>query len=514
MEQPRIGDLPDAQTIWSRRWRLQNLYPIKTEDSRLVPLRFRPVQQQLFDKAEAQGFRGMRPFVLKNRKPGVTTFYELLYLDDSMFSRNRNTLIQAHRQDDLEKLFEIVRLGYEQCPEKIMLEDGSAWLKPKARTENKRELVFEGMHSKISVALSNIGGTNHNLHISEAASIEDTDERIRPTLETVPNREFGSNISVESTAKGVGGWFNETWEDIEAGESEFDGIFFAWFTSPKNRVETPHDFSPTAAEQELAAKVAERYGVLLDFAQLNWWRGKKQRLKHLMDQQHPSFPEDAFMTSDNQAFSAEAIARIVTRPPLRIWKKVSIWREPLPDRRYVLFADPAEGVQRDNSAICVIDAVTFEQVAEYASNTIPPTKFARTINRVGRYFNNALAAVERNNHGHTVLDRLVHELKYPNVFCMVKLDEKTQKKTKKLGWETNSVTRDAMLDDLDEALSDGAVAVRSAKLKGEIQTFITTETGRREAKAGKKDDRVITLAGAVKVARLPRPSFRITNLNK
>lgn len=510
-EMPRIGDVPDSETIWNPRWRIQNFYPIKTEDARLVPLRFRPVQSQLFNKAEAQSFRGMRPFVLKNRKPGVTTFYELLYLDDSLFNKNRNTLIQAHRQDDLEKLFEIVRLAYEQCPESVKLANGRTWVKPRARTENKRELVFEGMHSKIAVALSNIGGTNHNLHISEAASIEDADGRIRPTIETVPNREYGSNISVESTAKGVGGWFQETWEDIEAGESEFDGIFFAWFTSPKNRTATPSDFMPTTEEKELAAKVAERYGILLDMQQLNWWRGKKRGLKHLMDQQHPTFPEDAFMTSDNQAFTTEAIARIVPRPPLRIWKKVSIWREPVAGRRYVLFADPAEGAGKDNSAIQVIDAVTFEQVAEYASNTIPPAKFARTINRVARHYNNAVAVVERNNHGHTVLDRLKDI--YRNIFCMVHLDERTQRKTKKMGWLTTGISRDAMLDDLDEGLSDGTVIVRSARLKSELQTFITDETGKRQAKVGKKDDRVIALAGAVKVARMPRPSFAITHLN-
>jgi hypothetical protein len=70
---------------------------------------------------------------------------------------------------------------------------------------------------------------------------------------------------------------------------------------------------------------------------------------------------------------------------------------------FVIGADPAEGnPTSDDSAFEVIDADTGEQVACLAGR-LQPAVFAAHIDAVGRYYNNARALVERNNHGHAVI---------------------------------------------------------------------------------------------------------------
>jgi hypothetical protein len=217
--------------------------------------------------------------------------------------------------------------------------------------------------------------------------------------------------------------------------------------------------------------------------------------------------EDAFLTSDAMVFEGDSVREINPTDPVRIWKKVWIWKEPVPGRDYVMGCDPAEGVGGDSSVIEVYDRVTLEQVAEYSSNTIPPAKFAKTIARVGKHYHEALAAVERNNHGHTVLDRLKDI--YSNIFMQTTTDERTKVKTRKMGWLTTGHTRDLMLDAFVEVVEDATVGVNSARLKKEMLTFVTDDDGKRQAKERYHDDTIMASAIAVQVARMPKASFGI-----
>lgn len=85
---------------------------------------------------------------------------------------------------------------------------------------------------------------------------------------------------------------------------------------------------------------------------------------------------------------------------------VRIWDAPTGERRYLIGADPAEGnPNSDDSAACVIDADTGEQVATIQGK-IEPTTFASIIELVAAMYHNAPAMVERNNHGHAVIASL------------------------------------------------------------------------------------------------------------
>ena len=343
----------DAETIWNRKWRLQHLYPIRTEDRKLRYLNMseRPIQEALFAKAEERGHRGIRIINVKARKLGVTTLWSLYYLDDTLWTPNTTSCILAHTESDVRKLFQIVKTAYRNAPDAVKLASGKIWYKPTAKYDNVNELVFDGINSKIYVALQSRGETNNNLHVSEAAHIPDDEERMAATMESVPNREFGSNITVESSANGIGGWFHDSWYDAEAKMSQFEPVFFPWFSVPKNRVTPPADFYPTKEEEHLIAKVAERYGVTLEPSQVFWWRQKKVERKRLMNQEHPTFPDDAFLSSGMMVFEEQAVKDIQVKEPLRtIQDGTRIWAEPKAGRRYIVSGDPAEGVGGDGGS--------------------------------------------------------------------------------------------------------------------------------------------------------------------
>lgn len=509
----------DIETILNKRWRMEHLYAIRGEDRKIHRLSFsaRPVQEYLFAHAESKGHRGIRAINLKSRKLGVTSFWSAYYLDDTMFSPNTMSCIIAHKREDVHKIFRIVKLMYRSCPDSLQLESGKVWYKPQASYDNVGELIFNSINSGIYVALESRGDTNNNLHISEAAHIPRAEDRMAATMESVPNREFGSNITIETTANGVGGWFHDEWTAAEEKHTEFDPLFFPWFFDPKNSLSAPDDFYPNKEEEQMIAKVAERFNMILTPSQVFWWRQKKAGRRRLMNQEQPTFPEDAFLSSEGMVFEEDAMRAInpVDAPfELIIGKHhVKIWEQPKPGRRYATALDPSEGAGGgDNSAIETVDAVTLRQVAEFVDPNISPADAGRLAVDVAIYFNKCVLAIERNNHGHAAIEA-AKKKKGANLYCERKFDEKTNKKTRKIGWLTTAHTRDLILDEFEDLVDDGTFKPRSAILKNEMLSFVLNKDGRREAKTGKHDDTIMASAIAIKVARLPQKTFDIFDLS-
>lgn len=79
----------------------------------------------------------------------------------------------------------------------------------------------------------------------------------------------------------------------------------------------------------------------------------------------------------------------------------------LPNSRldYVIGADPAEGnPSSDDSALCVSEKISTRQVAKLAGK-FEPRVFAEMISKISVFYNNAPALIERNNHGHAVIQK-------------------------------------------------------------------------------------------------------------
>jgi intein/homing endonuclease len=192
---------------------------------------------------------------------------------------------------------------------------------------------------------------------------------------------------------------------------------------------------------------------------------------------------EAFSASRNMFFPIELQRQLLAslRDPLEIrWAEGSphqigwrIYQRPATYHKYTLGADVALGVAGGNySTISVIDRGTGLLVAT-ARMHIAPDLFASKIYEIGMYYNEALVAVERNNHGLTTLTALEFQLRYRNLYRPPSrtLKPGTNAPLIPAGWNTTKVSRPEMLFTLKTALSDGSLTSLDLWLSQEVQYF-------------------------------------------
>jgi hypothetical protein len=176
--------------------------------------------------------------------------------------------------------------------------------------------------------------------------------------------------------------------------------------------------------------------------------------------------------------------------PLRVWK------EPESGKRYVIGADVAGGVKGgDNSAADVIDSMTGEQVAQWHGKT-DPDLFGKILYWLGRRYNFAYMAVERNGHGLTTLNTL-DELRYPKLH-FEQVPEPPGKVRKRFGWVTTKTTKGIIIDNLVKLIRNREHGVVSLETIDELISFRYyldgNESEKMGAADGSYDDRVMSYA--------------------
>lgn len=187
-------------------------------------------------------------------------------------------------------------------------------------------------------------------------------------------------------------------------------------------------------------------------------------------------------------------------------------------RRYDMAVDVADGLGSDYSVIDVIRQPTIEepaeQVAQFVSNSLPPTQLAHVCDAIGRLYADedgieACAAIECNNHGLSVQDTLQLHLGYTHFYVWEYADSASPDRrfSTRIGWLTTERTRPLLLDKFYEATTtidpiSGVpdFRIHSPVTRGELRHFLVPdEAGARlgdaRAAPGQFDDAVI--AGAI-----------------
>lgn len=137
--------------------------------------------------------------------------------------------------------------------------------------------------------------------------------------------------------------------------------------------------------------------------------------------------------------------------------QLQIYQHPRRGHKYIMGIDVGDGLGQDYSVCDVFRMGTIEeceeQVAQFRSNTIPPSAFAYIVDAIGHLYTwpdgrEALASVECNNHGLSVQDTLQLHLGYRHFYIWEVLDQADPNKrfTTRMGWVTNGRTRPILLD--------------------------------------------------------------------
>lgn len=475
------------ERLRDKSWRMSHLYKINTKDKRLITYKRKLAQSNYAAR------KALRNLILKARQLGFTTECLLDFFDDTITTPNTHTAIVAHKADKVVKLFEIVKRAYENMPDE---------LKPRVSFDNRNEIYFPELDSKIYVTMDSRGETVHNLHVSEAHFIKNAGDMLAGTLESVPK---DGHINLESTGNGVAGDFYEKWEDQD---SEFKKHFYNWLWDPDYQEETDKPIEVLLDEYRT---LALRFGTIPDIyerfnltpAQLNWYSAKVKRHKQLVVQEYPTTALEAFLATGRNVFSMQDLQKHKAMPPIdRRWSDLLIWEKPLKGFKYVIGIDASEGRGGDNATIEVINAQTGEQAAEFANNFTPPDKLAYLAIQIGKEYNNALLVPESNNHGHAVIQIL--RPRYYNLYRRQVIDTVTREQVDVIGFNTSGMTKPLLVDNLEEAVREKGITVQSEEALKELKIFVQTdEPGHHGygAEGSGHDDRVMALGLAVQGIR-------------
>jgi hypothetical protein len=163
-----------------------------------------------------------------------------------------------------------------------------------------------------------------------------------------------------------------------------------------------------------------------------------------------------------------------------------LYAPPQPEHLYVIGADPAEGnPQSDDSALCVIEVGTGEEVATLAGRFEPAT-FAAHIDAVAQWYNGAYLMVERNNHGHAVLLWLRDNTGLSSRL-LKGLDGNP-------GWNTTTKAKAMLYDQAGERLRDGDAGISSTETFTQLTSI---EGSTLRAPRGQMDDRAVAFVLAI-----------------
>lgn len=489
-------------------------------------MRLNPVQWEIWKRIEGQ--KPVRYFNVKYRQGGVSTFFLLWWLDDTIFHANTTTGILSHKKESLNYLMEIIRTAHANMPDV---------LRPAVGDDSKSSLSFPGCGSKMMVSLSIRSTAVHNLHVSEWCLARD--EEVQASIGAAGPM---ANITGESTGNGVGNYGYEVYQDAKAGENGYVAHFVPWFIQPEYRqplngmdpAKIMATLKPT--EKRLQDMMLKDYGYELDAEQVLWRRWADKTYKSLRGQEFPESDEEAFRTSGTKFFDYKKVHRLMMAAKDRLKERPPIdedvngdwtqFEKPVKGHVYAAGADPAEG-GGDNSVLKIIN-VTERREAFVFRARCGVDKFYRVCDEWGRRFNNALMGVERNNHGHAVLLGLDEGTKYPNLYKEVTVPagggvvgDKFPKE--KLGWLTTKESRAMVLDGLKFAMEGDSeddedhfspeIEFLDTALMKEALTFEQVD-GKFQAVAGEVDDDVLASAIAFQMyARLKRLTIKSEGLN-
>ena len=485
----------------------------KNASQGFVPFTFNAAQVEINKRLESQREKTgkVRAIILKARQQGISTYCAARVFWKTYFTPYTRSVVMAHDSATSDALFNMSRNIIDNMEEP-----------PTLQKSNAKEILFE--HNKSGYRLYTAGakeagrGTTPTIaHLSEVAFWQ-FDEQILAGLFQGISQENETEVILESTANGASGEFFRLYQGAINGDNEYVPIFLPWYITPEYRRKAPEGFELTEEEEELV----ENYS--LDNDQLYWRRlkiGESGDKKFI--QEYPASAEEAFLVTGNSVFDQEIVQMYEVKAPdyVRAFDYESsyfednrnghleMWKAPKFEDRFIIGADVSLGVGQDYSTAVVLNRER-EVCALFRDNYIDPSVFGDILFYLGRYFNNALLAVESNSLGIATLNRL-KQMNYVNLYYQTKAATLLNDEGSKPGFRTTISTKPMIIGNLKRAIEEYDIDIPSDIIISELRTYVSAENGSTNALAGNYDDTVMALAIAFEAYRTHQ--HRLTNDN-
>ena len=176
----------------------------------------------------------------------------------------------------------------------------------------------------------------------------------------------------------------------------------------------------------------------------------------------------------------------------------NVYKSPGKGVPYVIGVDTA-GDGSDANVAQVLDNRDGSQVCVVRAASIDEDVFAHQLYCLGRWYNDALIAVECNFS--TYVCRELQRLGYPNLYVRETFDDFTMKPKKTYGFITNTKTRPVIISGLIRVAREDIRLICDSATLSEMLTFVRDESFKPQAEEGAHDDCVMALA----IAHFIRP---------
>ena len=431
-----------------------------------------------------------RNVILKARKMGFSSVLLAIACVKFLFGKNERCISMSFDKNasskQLERAKQFIK-SYERINN----------VKVPLKYNSKNELVWEGQNEdgttytnalRIGTAKSTGFGRGDDitfLHLTEVSFAVDLEQLLAGAGEAVV---YNTIITLETTANGYNE-FKTFWDEASAGARGYKCMFY--------------DPSWEYDEQYL--------------------NKKRMELGRLYDQEFPMTPELAFIASGNLYFNKDSLSEMLKKTEeTKTINGFRTYRDFKPGEFIVCFADTAAG-GGDFCAAHFLSKTNLDIPLVYHKKVIATEMTPHIHTMLEEIYDitgvKPVVAYERNNGGFFEMDRLNslnRNQKY--IIYRQKLNQGTKYNTSegiKLGWDTNSATRPAMLTMLKDAIDNQLITIYDRPTVTEMFSFVEVQTStawRAQAERSAHDDLVMALAGAWQLYQTEKPT--IVNRNR
>lgn len=509
-----------------------------------VPFILNRPQRRLLATLEEQRRAGVpvRVIILKARQWGASTLV-LIYFAwiQIVHLRNWHSLICAHVKDAAANIRGMYTHLLANYPREYWEEETAPEFRPFERMNNVRMIPDRGC--RVTVCSSENQESTRGMdcsmaHLSEVAFWKDSLQHnpldlIRSVTSGIARRPM-TVVVMESTANGVGNFFNKEWQRAVDGKSDKTPFFVPWheidiYTEP---VDDPEEFFGTLNEYE--RELWTVHGCTLEA--IKWYRHKlSEYIEHRsMMAEFPTTPEEAFCATESSVFSAADVARLREegcRAPYETGEVLGsrrgtlsdiscpcfqpspqglakVWERPRKGAEYIVSVDiGGRSRHADYSVISVLDRHTErgeesrpEVVAQWRGH-VDHDILAWRAAAMGRWYNDALLVVESNSwesssdgHGRYILDMLADE--YPNMYCR---PSESAPLGSLPGFHTNMRTKAVVISNLIAQVRDGGYIEHDGDACDELLQYESLPDGTYAARRGCHDDILMSRAIALHI---------------
>jgi hypothetical protein len=383
------------------------------------------------------------------------------------FHKNKKILLASNKQKGASDLMNRIRFMYESTPD--FLRAGVVYY-------NRGSIEFDNGSNIGSEATTETTGRGRSVSLvllDELAFVkgriqEEMWSSLQPTLTT------GGSCVIMSTPNG----------DSELFASLYRGA-----------VADVNGFKPIHVDVDEIPLMGSGFAEGETRASPKW---QSQMIEKVGEQKFRQEYKAEFLSSDALLISTLVLNELRKDTPLFVDKGFSFWKEPVPNKTYLVGVDVAEGVSQDFSTIEVFEMETLEQVAEFRSNSINETQLYNAIVWVLKKIlsyrdkNNKPPTLywsfENNSAGAAIATLYYNDEKFPEEAELV------SGKAERTGFRTvNKYKIEAcrQLKQLIEKKKGGAV-IKSEKLIFELKNYVVSGAS-YAAKYGATDDLISAL---------------------